>query len=240
MTSITVLTKRTQIRVIETATVKATRATPTTTATECWTPMTIARRSSTHCVLSMAQCSPMRTETARGTCATRRRCPKILMVTVWRMGRTTASAVSRVSPRSRFFWPLHPIGRLRRRWSDLVSGFPPVHRCLWKQRPEFTIRCPVRSARRWLDRLHRFSTFCQGIQARTMRINTNLPAENAQRHLSNDARNLEATFKAAASGSGDIVELSTGLAKDKLLTTASTLVLRKANDLQGRQIDLVV
>ena len=73
-----------------------------------------------------------------------------------------------------------------------------------------------------------------------MRINTNLPAENAQRHLSNDARNLEATFKAAASGSGDIVELSTGLAKDKLLTTASTLVLRKANALQGRQIDLVV
>lgn len=72
-----------------------------------------------------------------------------------------------------------------------------------------------------------------------MRINTNLPAENAQRHLTQHSRNLVARFKAAAAGTGDIAEISSGLAKDKLLTNASTLVLRKANDLQARSIDLL-
>jgi flagellin-like hook-associated protein FlgL len=72
-----------------------------------------------------------------------------------------------------------------------------------------------------------------------MRINTNAAAENAQRYLTQHSRNLVARFKSAAEGTGDIAEISSGLAKDKLLTTASTLVLRKANDLQARSIDLL-
>ena len=72
-----------------------------------------------------------------------------------------------------------------------------------------------------------------------MRINTSLSARNAQRHLTQHSRNLAAKFKAAAEGTGDIAEISSGLAKGKLLTTASTLVLRKANDLQTHSIDLL-
>lgn len=74
-----------------------------------------------------------------------------------------------------------------------------------------------------------------------MRIttNTNLPAENAQRHLNRHARNLAARFESAASG-GDIADAASGLAKDRLLTNAATLVLRKANDLQTRTIDFLV
>ena len=71
-----------------------------------------------------------------------------------------------------------------------------------------------------------------------MRINTNIAAHNARRHLTQHSRNLAAQFKAAAQG-GDIAEISTGLAKHRLLTTASTLVLRKANDLQTHAIDLI-
>ena len=70
-------------------------------------------------------------------------------------------------------------------------------------------------------------------------INTNLPAQNAQRHLNQHARSQAAQFKTAASGQGDTAQISTGLARDKLLTTASTLVLRKADDLQASQIDLL-
>jgi tRNA U34 5-methylaminomethyl-2-thiouridine-forming methyltransferase MnmC len=72
-----------------------------------------------------------------------------------------------------------------------------------------------------------------------MTINTNTSANTVQRHLAQHSRNLTARFKAASEGSGDIAELSSGLAKDKLLTTAATLVLRKANDLQARSIDLL-
>jgi flagellin-like hook-associated protein FlgL len=70
-------------------------------------------------------------------------------------------------------------------------------------------------------------------------INTNIAANNAQRHLTQHSRKLAAQFKAAAQG-GDIAEISTGLAKYRLLTTASSLVLRKANDLQAHSIDLIV
>lgn len=78
----------------------------------------------------------------------------------------------------------------------------------------------------------------------TLTINTNLPALNAQRHLTQNSRNLEAAFRSAnenlQSGGSDsgIAELSTRLARGRLLTTASTLVLRKANDLQASRIDL--
>jgi hypothetical protein len=72
-----------------------------------------------------------------------------------------------------------------------------------------------------------------------MTINTNTSAKTVQRHLAQHSRNLAAQFKAASEGSGDIAEISSGIAKCKLLTTAATLVLRKANDLQGRSIDLL-
>ena len=67
----------------------------------------------------------------------------------------------------------------------------------------------------------------------------NTSVQNAQRHLTQHTRSLQATFKAASEGNGDIADLSTGLAKDKLLTNAAALVLRKANDLQARSIDLM-
>jgi tRNA U34 5-methylaminomethyl-2-thiouridine-forming methyltransferase MnmC len=70
-------------------------------------------------------------------------------------------------------------------------------------------------------------------------MNIRTSTDTVQRHLTQHTRSLQANFKAASSGTGDIAELSSGLARDKLLTTAATLVLRKANDLQARSIDLI-
>ena len=75
-------------------------------------------------------------------------------------------------------------------------------------------------------------------------MNIRTSTDSVQRHLTQHARSLQANFKAASEGTGDIAELSSELAKDKLLTdklltTAATLVLRKANDLQARSIDLI-
>ncbi len=70
-------------------------------------------------------------------------------------------------------------------------------------------------------------------------MNIQTSVHNAQRHLTQHTRSLQANMKAASTADGDIAELSSGLAKDKLLTTAATLVLRKANDLQARSIDLI-
>ncbi len=76
-------------------------------------------------------------------------------------------------------------------------------------------------------------------------INSNLPAVNAQRHLAQNTRELEAAFRSlnddlqGSTTIREIADLSTRLARDKVLTSVSTLVLRKANDLQGSRIDLL-
>jgi flagellin-like hook-associated protein FlgL len=77
-----------------------------------------------------------------------------------------------------------------------------------------------------------------------MTIHTNLAALNAQRHLRQNSRNLEAALRSAnenlrgSAADREVTDLSTRLARGKVLTTASTLVLRKANDLQASRIDL--
>ena len=76
-------------------------------------------------------------------------------------------------------------------------------------------------------------------------INTNLPALNALRHLTQNTRELETTFRSSNEGlqkattDRGIAELSTRLARDNVRVSASTLVLRKANDLHASRIDLL-
>ncbi|MBK34775.1 MAG: hypothetical protein CME26_04485 [Gemmatimonadetes bacterium] len=74
-------------------------------------------------------------------------------------------------------------------------------------------------------------------------INTNLPALNAQRHLAQNSRNLDAAVRsenASLVSDRGVTELSTRLARGRTLVSASTLVLRKANEVQASQIDLIV